>query len=1180
MKKDLKEGLRAFKASYLKKNFDGSVIESFRDSLYQYYTLIDSGRDREEEYLKNITNDFLKNTFYAYPYMINTARRIDSAITKDDKTLAFFEFKRPTNSNEMIQLNNINKRALHEAVFYYLGERINNANLDLKKIIITDTINWFIFDSQDFGRIFYSSLNKIYKDFTDSKLAIYKNEEFFSQVIQPFFESKKDELDYIYFNLDEICKKKNNITEIKFLYKIFNPDFLMKEYNPQDTNVLNKNFYNELLYIMGLKEKTEQNKTLIVRDTELNNSFLDVVYNKLITEKNITEKDAEDVALELVISWVNRILFIKLFESQLILFNNNNSAFEILNTEKIQSFKDLNNLFIQVLNKRNRDAEYKKFDYIPYLNSSLFEISDYEDRYFAVSSIDNNSIKVKERSNLKNWGKYQKGYTPKLLEYLLDFLKSYNFSTHIENDLITENKEIINASVLGLIFEKINGYKDGAVYTPGLITEYMAKESIEKVFIDKFNEKYSQNCKKLDEVRFIIQTQFNSIDKRKEVSELINSIRICDPAVGSGHFLVSALNQLIAIKYYLGVIFKYQTNDILNEYEISVEDDILTIMDGEVKPFVYDKRSKLSQQIQQTLFNEKKVLIENCLFGVDINSKSVQICRLRLWIELLKNAYYNADGTMETLPNIDINIKYGNSLISRIPYKVGEKIIKGVTDNSLIELIKEYKNAVKKYKDPDTVDNAKEFKRLVNNRIQEIKQTIAGRFTQQLTLLNLQDFKDPNKVTKNKKIKETYSEAIFKNSMEWAIEFPEILDDNGTFLGFDIIIANPPYIDSEEMVKSQAEVRNYCTEKYLSAKGNWDLFIMFSELALKLGHENSINTYIVPNKILAAKYSEAIRNIFQTKSIIEIRDYSRLNIFSDVRVYPITYILKNHLNVEGEVKMTKINNDFGIEIQNKIPRQIFIKDILWDKYFQEETIISILLKICQNNSLNTFGVDINASATVNEAYALKEYVRDDKAFDPNQNKKLINSGVIDKYISLWGYKPVQYIKNQYLSPTIENNLISLINQVRLNQANSNKIIIANMTKELEAYYDEGEYLSGKSTTIITGNRDFLKYLISLLNSKLITFWYKINYNSLKMSGEALNFASNELGNIPIIQADADKQQTLISYVDKILGLTKQNNYFKDEQLQKQVSDYQKEIDKLVYKLYNLDDEEIKIIDEA
>src|SRR5690606_34864295 len=216
-----------------------------------------------------------------------------------------------------------------------------------------------------------------------------------------------------------------------------------------------------------------------------------------------------------------------------------------------------------------------------------------------------------------------------------------------------ENKTLINASVLGLIFEKINGYKDGSFFTPGMITMYVCRETLRQAVIKKFNETLNWNVQTFDEL-------YNKIEDKNRANAIVNSIRICDPAVGSGHFLVSALNEMIAIKNDLKILQDKQGR-ILRDYHIEVENDELIVSDDNGKLFEYHPTNKESARVQETLFHEKQVIIENCLFGVDINPNSVKICRLRLWIELLKNAYYTTPTTLETLPNIDINIKNGNS---------------------------------------------------------------------------------------------------------------------------------------------------------------------------------------------------------------------------------------------------------------------------------------------------------------------------------------------------------------------------------------------------------------------------------------------------------------------------------------------------------------------------------------
>ncbi len=1163
MRYTTKEGLKNFKPSYLKKHINADSYSKFLNALSDYYCIINNNRNKDEEFLKNETNNFLHNTFYK-DCRINTHGRIDSAIIKNNRTLAILEFKRPNNTNEMISVNNINKKALHEAIFYYIGERINNANFDLKKIIVTDTFNWFIFDSQDFERIFFKDLSKFYKSFVNGQMPISRNDDFFTQIIAPYFSNKENLLDYIYFNLDEILQS-NKVTELKQIYKILHPDFLLKEYNPNDTNVLNKNFYNELLYLMGLKEITEKSKTIIVRDLEVKNTFLDVVYNKIKNETDVEEQYREELALELVITWINRVLFIKLFESQLIAFNNNDKSFEILNYDKINSFSKLNALFIQILNKKveNRDIDYSSYSYIPYLNSSLFELTQEEKRYFAISSIENNKLALKHHSSLRNWAKY-KDYVPSLLEYFLDFLKSYDFTTHIEDNLSLENKDIISASVLGLIFEKINGYKDGAVYTPSIITQYMAKKGIEKIFIQKFNDTYNQKCENLEDVKFIIQTEFRSIEKRKEVSNLINNLKICDISVGSGHFLVSILNQLLALKHQLGCIFKYNSNNLLTEYDIVVDEDVLTLLDGEDKPFVYDKKNKLSQEIQQTLFNEKRIIIENCLFGVDINSKSVHICRLRLWIELLKNAYYKPDGTMETLPNIDINIKCGNSLISKIPFEVGKNKLANIFDDDITDWIKNYKKAVKSYKQtPD-----KEFKRKINVAINEIKLQIAGRFNKQLSL-NFGDIEKSARISKRKR--DNFDNAVYKNSMEWAIEFPEILDDNGKFLGFDLIIGNPPYIDSEEMVKSQANVREFCSKKYKYTKGNWDIYIAFFEQGYNLLQPKGYLTYITPDKWLVKPFGNELR-INLIDNITELIFCGR-KIFDVAKVDAIiTFLAKSHYKNISSYKFETYNVENLNKIDKKSLKTPYYLDFLSSKQ------IDIIFKIEEQKSTIKDFAECKNACTTSDTYTLKPLIinNDSENYNKDEYFKIINTGTIDKYSNKWGYKEMKYLGDNYKFPIInKSDFFNIFNNGYSKRVKIPKLIIKGMTL-LDVSFDiTGNIIPAKSTCLIDSwDLDLLKFICGILNSKLPIFYLKEKYPAQSYNG-GINFTPEMINNLPFPKI---MDKSLINIVDNILNIVKEKTYYSDINKQNEVKELQKQINSIVYNIYNLTPEEIQIIE--
>ncbi len=555
--------------------------------------------------------------------------------------------------------------------------------------------------------------------------------------------SQKDfegELRYTHFNLSSDDPK-----ELPLIYQVLSHEVLLKQKKTLDANTLNKDFYEELLYILGLEEQNEKGKILI-KPSCTQNSLSDAL------KKEYKNLDDEEV-MALLIAWNNRILFLRLLESLLISFKHFEKPF--LTTENFKDFNALNNLFFEVLAKKNNERseeikEDKILGKIPYLNSSLFDKTPLELKGHEIKWLDNEPLEI--YPVFKKNEKYKNKKDLPLLKYLFEFLHAYDFTTtpkDIKDNKNTSESRLINPSVLGLVFEKLNGYKEGSFYTPSFITSYMCSESITPIVLDKFNQKYKTECEDLEELKNYLKNSYKE-DKRKEYLQLLLALRICDPAVGSGHFLVSALNEMVRIAYELGLITS------LYRHSLRLENDEIIIQHtqtGEI--FNYTKahsKNDPHHQIQKELFELKKSIIENCLFGVDINPNSCEITKLRLWIELLKYSYYIFEegkntNALETLPNIDINIKCGNSLISRFALK-DKALLKTKKNQNLEYSIAEYKELVKIYKDPKILEtlthpikdsNAvrkyakerlyqelkqnpnKDFKKALNDRIEKIK---------------------------------------------------------------------------------------------------------------------------------------------------------------------------------------------------------------------------------------------------------------------------------------------------------------------------------------------------------------------------------------------------------------------------------------------------------------------------
>ena len=731
------------KAYLSESNYKGT-IDRFAINLSKLNTSVKE-QDREET-IKDYINRFLNDTYYKNKFAIKeNENNIDLAILNQKNVESsigvIIETKSLRNTTEMITDENLTAKSFLELVLYYMSERIIRKNIDVKHLIITNSKDWYIFNAREFERIFYKnkSFNRHFNDWNENKIGLKTNEWFYKEIAISFIKKNKETIIATYFQIPERIENTNNeLVKLIPLYKILSPEHLLKLPFSNDSNTLNYTFYNELLHIIGLHEIKDGAKKIIERLPEnqrnegslLENTVYVLQINDAINNidkeyfRNLQNLGDDEilfaVALELTITWLNRIIFLKLLESQLLNFNNQNEEFAFLNIDKIPDFDILQELFFEVLavEPHNRVTLIKeKYRHIPYLNSSLFEPTKLERIAIKINQLKHHiKLPVFPATVLKNnSGKRIEG-EKSILEYIFNFLDSYDFASDNAIKLQTKNKTIINSSVLGLIFEKINGYKEGSFFTPGYITMYICREAIQQAVIEKFKPKlklsessnFSESWKEL-------YNKIGNISIEK-ANEIFNSIKICDPAVGSGHFLVSALNELIAIKSELAILIDSEGKLLRNTYCEVENDELFITHQGEL--FSYNPNDKKSQRIQETIFQEKQYLIENCLFGVDINPNAVHICRLRLWIELLKGAYYTKSSDykeLETLPNIDINIKSGNSLISRFSLN-GQGFSNGAVQKMRLATQK-YKQQVVIYK--STAD--KKTKQNAENEIKKLK---------------------------------------------------------------------------------------------------------------------------------------------------------------------------------------------------------------------------------------------------------------------------------------------------------------------------------------------------------------------------------------------------------------------------------------------------------------------------
>lgn len=948
--------------AYRKQTVKREDMEAFKGHLRRLIEQINP--EESEENAKGHLSQFLRSAFYGHEYLIATKERNDLVIHNGPKSTSpaaiLVETKRPRPQDQvaadMIRPEKPNVKALHELILYFLRERIENKNTDLKYLIATDINGFYFFNAEDFERLFFKSRQLVndYKDWRDGRKTAATTDFFYQHIVQPFIEQLDQDLPCVHLRLqdyapyalnDDLADDKKLIP----LYKVLSPAHLLRLPFANDSNSLNKDFYYELLHLIGLEEAKEGSKKVIRRKPEgqrNNGSLLENAIRTLETEERLgqvskkssygdtKEEQYFGVALELCITWVNRVLFLKLLEAQLLQYHDQDSAYRFLHSGLVKSYDELNELFFEVLAKQQEDrGEYanRLFDHVPYLNSSLFEISLLESESIRINSLKERfEMPMYSRTVLKDdKGRRRTGSLP-VLEYLFAFLDAYNFSSEGSESIEEHNRTLINASVLGLIFEKINGYKDGAFFTPGFITMYMCRETLRRATLQKFRESpyfADFDSDQFDDLVNFLSRHYTREDLA-EANALINSLKICDPAVGSGHFLVSALNELLAIKSELGILCDRQGRPL--PVRVSVDHDELSVQWLRTDElFVYRPGVQESQIVQEAFFHEKQMLIEGCLFGVDINPNSVKICRLRLWIELLKNAYYIRPDVLETLPNIDINIKQGNSLVSR--FALDEDLRPVLKQNKW--KIEDYRIAIASYQAARDKESKRElleqidrikagFQTHIFNRDPRIKQ-LAKLRGQKILLENKSEIGDlfeklsaddvAQDVDKlelqiariESEIEEIRSAVIYRDAFEWRFEFPEVLNEEGDFVGFDVVVGNPPYIRIQDLFQNQPEILDYYNSHYFSSGGgNYDIYILFIELGLKLINTNGELCFIIPHKFMNSKYGKKIRNILsENRNVKSILHFGHAQIFADATTYTGIFSFTRELNSSIKVRI-------------------------------------------------------------------------------------------------------------------------------------------------------------------------------------------------------------------------------------------------------------------------------------
>ena len=854
---------------------------------------------------------------------------------------------------------------------------------------------------------------------------------------------------------------------------------------------------------------------------------------------------------------------------------------------------------------------------------------------------------------------------------LIPILKEYYFT--IEENTPLEQEIALDPELLGKIFENLLASYNpetrttarkltGSFYTPREIVNYMVDESLisylktkltqkSKVYQELGNQQtniFGNEGKtqmsmqldiaagKWDKKEGVLETMLrdlfgyekdeNPFQKDPETTNTIithlSACKILDPACGSGAFPMGVLHQIVHA-------LKKLDND--NEqwkqvqYERLIAPEVAKITSdiSTVRKLSSDETRKMAEnQLQHELkellenftrhdhnYTRKLHLIENCIYGVDIQTVAIHISKLRFFISLLvdQNIDFNQrrkNYLLNSLPNLETKFVAANTLIPLNPggqLKTREADIITIEEKIKAERKKyfdcksrEEKLKIEKKDEALRIEFASALKKLTeqgrNNLLLKIQTLKAEIDTHNHYKAKAQTDRDKERITKGIEAlkkdleKQTWQLEQFAGGDDVANKIlnfnPYDANSSASFFDpeimfaiqpqnqdgfFDIVIGNPPYVSALDL-KRQLSILDYekLKENFISAKGAVDLFIYFFEKGINLLKTKGILTFISPNRYLSASYGEALREfLYKNTNFINIVDLSNIRVFEQASVYPIITILVKNQNQETyKICIGKYNeNETLIESKFVLSDRLnLLEGHIWGYLLNDK--IEITEKVINKSIPISQACLINATSTASEA--------DDYHFLINEKEgfKLINTGTINKYNSLWGIESLTDKKEQFLTPYLPKKSNKISNN-RYKLYSSEKIILAKIGLSAEAFYDEKGEFASINTNCMHSFRDGFdaRYVLAWVNSKLFQYSFECFFDGLKMQGGYLLYSAPNLLKMSIMKASNEIQLLFQNIVNEIHS----NDKSTFELLINR-------IDLMFYKLYDLTYAECQMID--
>jgi len=757
---------------------------------------------------------------------------------------------------------------------------------------------------------------------------------------------------------------------------------------------------------------------------------------------------------------------------------------------------------------------------VPFLNGGLFEpLGDYNWRKIDI---------ILPNKLFTNTERVDEGITG---TGVLDVFDRYNFTVNEAEPL--EKEVAIDPEMLGKVFENLieeNRRKGlGAYYTPREIVHYMCQESLINYLDTALNTiEESVASTKLKQTKLFGESETEQASLKKTIRrELVPRADIeTFVHLGDHAALYEAARMSGTKSYVLHLPKSIERHARLIDEKLTE----ITICDPAVGSGAFPvgmmteivrARSSLTPYFndvhERTPYQFKRHAIQNSLYGVDIDAGAVEIAKLRLWLSLVVDE--EEVKQIKPLPNLDYKIVAGNSLLG-FPFK--------------------------------------------SRRIYDIER-LKDEFFNEVDLSVKAQLKRKIEAKLDETILAAKQSLGYEVTFDFETWFSEVFRKRG---GFDVVIANPPYVDSETMVRNDARGRELIANLFETTRGNWDLYIPFWELGLKRVNTVGTATFITPNKWLSIRYGKALRE-YSKRHVYHIVDYSKFRAFETVGVFPVVILMSK--NRPSSLTVRRFMDNQQLVFEQTMPANSLEQFTNWGVFLSPH--LSLILKIIDGHPKLMSCCDPEEPFTVSEAYeiakVLEEWTNSKKDF-----LRFVNTGTIDPYASLWGQKQTTYLKSKYSRPIVNAERLRRKFPRRYSQSVSPKIIISGI-RHFESFLDkQGEYVAGKSTVILRSFRTGYcpDCLVGILNSKLVRFFLKECYGSLAMDG-GINFSPHNISEIPIANWENSLEKQVVSYVDRISAE-------KQRDLEADTTEWEQKIDQVVFDLYGLTPAEIRLVEES